>query len=89
MTKDDSQQKTASELIEWYRVFEKQVDALRMKDNGSLIGKYFIIREGKILDHYDTFETAYKVCLERYDGERFLIQQLLPENYNNFVFAAS
>lgn len=89
MAKEKHQQEITNELMEWYQAFVKQVGALREKDNGSLIGRYFIIRDGEVLDYHDNFEMAYKVCIERYKDERFLIQELLPKEYTNFVFSAS
>lgn len=77
------------ELQEWYKEFLKLSTKLRDKENGGLIGKYFVLRDGKVVGHYDTFDTAYRSCLEQYDDQRFLIQELVPEDYNNFVYVSS
>ncbi len=87
--KKKNKKQISDELLVWFEAFSTQVDALRKKDNGSLIGKYFIVRDGEVKEHYDSFETAYQACIQRYHDGRFLIQELLPTEYVNFVFAAS
>jgi len=80
---------TEKEFQEWYKAFLIKSPELRKEEEGSLIGKFFVIREGKIITHYDTFDTAYRACIEQYPDEKFLIQELLPEEYTNFVFVTS
>ena len=54
-----------------------------------LIGKFFVLRDGEIVIHHDTFEEAYRTCVEQFEDGRFLIQELFPDDYNKFVFASA
>lgn len=89
MTAKQKNSDTLKDLEGWFHLFVDKSDDLRSKASGSLIGKFFVIREGKLRDHYDTFDTAYRSCIEQYPDGRFLIQELLPEEYTNFVFVTS
>ncbi len=80
---------TLKDLEEWFHFFIDKSGGLRKKAGGTLIGKFFVVRDRKVLDHYDTFDTAYRACSEQYPDGRFLIQELLPEEYTNFVFVTS
>ncbi len=80
---------TEKEFQEWYQIFLGLVDDLRKKSAGGLIGKYFVIRDGDIVGQYDTFDTAYRSCIEQYKDNRFLIQQLLPEDASEFIFVTA
>ncbi|MCK4577619.1 MAG: hypothetical protein KAU50_02440 [Candidatus Marinimicrobia bacterium] len=77
------------ELREWYRYFMTQVKRLRKEDEGSLIEKYFVVREGKIIGHYDKFDTAYKASIEQFSDGRFIIQQLLPSDQAELILVTA
>ena len=58
------------------------------ESRSSSLGKFFIIRKGKIGPHYDSFETAYNASQEMYEEDDFIIQEVEPEDTVNFVFGA-
>ena len=80
---------TDKERQEWYQHFVEESEGLRQQDGGTLIGKFFVVREGEIHSHFDKFETAYAACIEQFPDGRFLIQELMPENYTHFVFVTA
>ena len=76
-------------LQKWFEMFQKQVPYLRKKDNGNLIGKFFIIRDSQIVEApYDDFEKAYTYAKDKYKDDNFLVQELEPEYTFNFIFSA-
>lgn len=86
MAKKSKASSPSNELEIWYLGFKDLMVELREKSSGGLIGKYFVIRDGKIVDQYDTFDTAYRASTEKFKDNRFLIQELLPEGSTEFVF---
>lgn len=81
--------KTPDELKEWYKYFLTQTEQLRSKEQGGLVGKYFVVRDGKIVGSYDRFDTAYKASIEQYADHRFIIQQLLQSDQTEMILVTT
>ena len=78
-----------NEMKEWYKYFLSQTEKLREDDNGDLVGKYFVIRDGKIVATYDNFDTAYRASIEQYADHRFIIQQLLESDQPELILVTA
>lgn len=85
----DTDQGRDADLRDWYKYFVTQEETLRKRNNGNLVGKYFVIREKIIVGQYDKFDTAYRASTEQYPDGRFIIQQLLPSDQTEFILVTA